>query len=306
MHVSGFIGTLTTLLAGGTVPLHDGFDLTSYVDGLLTHRPTLVCTHIDLLAQLVRAPGANADWFASLRGIYTGGDTVPGALQKDFLGLTGKAIAVGYGMTEAIWLTVEREPRLDRDGCIGTPVGGAQLRADPGTGELLVRGPMLMRGYWQDDELTRSTVVDGWLRTGDLGGVDADGTWWFHGRLKDVIVRRTSKITPGEVESAIDEHPAVAMAAVVAAPDADEGEVPVAFVVRRRSEQLSADDLVAFLLHRIAAYKVPARIHFLDALPLTASGKIAHRELREPATSRRISASSTPPPRRATERAGPR
>jgi long-chain acyl-CoA synthetase len=284
VHVSGFIGTLTTLLAGGTVPLHDGFDLTGYVDGLLTHRPTLVCTHIDLLAQLVRAPGANADWFASLRGIYTGGDTVPGALQKDFLGLTGKAIAVGYGMTEAIWLTVEREPRLDRDGCIGTPVGGAQLRADPETGELLVRGPMLMRGYWEDDELTRCTVVDGWLRTGDLGGVDADGTWWFHGRLKDVIVRRTSKITPGEVESAIDEHPAVAMAAVVAAPDADEGEVPVAFVVPRRGEQLSADDLVEFLLHRIAAYKLPARIHFLDALPLTASGKIAHRELREPAT----------------------
>jgi len=181
-------------------------------------------------------------------------------------------------------LTVEREPRLDRDGCIGTPVGGAQLRADPETGELLVRGPMLMRGYWQDDELTRSTVVDGWLRTGDLGAVDADGTWWFHGRLKDVIVRRTSKITPGEVESAIDEHPAVAMAAVVAAPDAEEGEVPVAFVVPRRGEQLSADDLVEFLLHRIAAYKVPARIHFLDALPLTASGKIAHRELREPAT----------------------
>jgi acyl-CoA synthetase (AMP-forming)/AMP-acid ligase II len=89
---------------------------------------------------------------------------------------------------------------------VGTPVGGAKLRADPETGELLVRGPMLMRGYWQDDELTRSTVVDGWLRTGDLGAVDADGTWWFHGRLKDVIVRRTSKITPGEVESAIDEH----------------------------------------------------------------------------------------------------
>jgi long-chain acyl-CoA synthetase len=223
VHVSGFIATLTTLLGGGTVALYDGFDLESYVAGLRTHRPALICTHIDLLAQLVRAPGAERDWFASLRGIYTGGDTVPAALQRDFLALTGKPITVGYGMTEAIWLTVEREPRLDRDGCIGRPVGGAELRVEPDSGEMLVRGPMLMQGYWNDPELTRRSLADGWLHTGDLGEVDADGVWWFRGRIKELIVRRTSKITPGEVESALDEHPAVAMAAVVAAPDEQEG-----------------------------------------------------------------------------------
>ena len=281
VHVSGFIGTLTTLLAGGRVALYDGFDLDTYVEGLHRHRPTLVCTHIDLLAQLVRDPRATADRFASLRGVYTGGDTVPAALQRDFLAVAGKPIAVGYGMTEAIWLTVERAPRLDRDGCIGTPVGGAELRADPATGELLVRGPMLMTGYWDDEPLTRASTTDGWLRTGDIGEVDDDGVWWFRGRIKDLIVRRTSKITPGEVESAIDEHPAVAMSAVVAAPDPDEGQVPVAFVVRRPGDDLTADALGAFLADRIAAYKIPARIHFRDALPLTASGKIAHHELQE-------------------------
>jgi long-chain acyl-CoA synthetase len=282
VHVSGFIATLTTLLAGGTVALYDGFRLDQYVAGLLAHRPTLICTHIDLLAQLVRAPDASRDWFSSLRGVYTGGDTVPAALQRDFMSVAGLPIGVGYGMTEAIWLTVEREPRLDRDGCIGRPVGGAELRADDETGELLVRGPMMMLRYWADDELTAATLRDGWLATGDLGSVDEDGVWWFTGRIKDLIVRRTSKITPGEVEAALDDHPAVAMAAVVAAPDPDEGQVPVAFVVVRHGMTATAGDLTDFLAERIARYKIPVRIHFLDGLPLTASGKIAHRELHEP------------------------
>lgn len=183
--------------------------------------------------------------------------------------------------------TVEREPRPERDGCIGTPVGGAQLRTDPRTGEVEVRGPMTMLGYWDDEQLTGETVRDGWLRTGDLATRDADGVWWFTGRIKDLIVRCTSKITPGEVESALEEHRAVAAAAVVAAADPEEGQVPVAFVVLRRGAAVSAAELVAFLGERIARYKLPVRVHFLDALPLTPSGKIAHRELREPGTGSR-------------------
>ncbi len=283
VHVSGFIATLTTLMAGGTVALQDGFEVDRYVAGLLRHRPTLVCTHIDILAQLVRAPGASAEWFSSLRGVYTGGDTVPAALQREFQELAGTPIAVGWGLTEAIWLTVVREPHPERDGCIGSPVGGAEVRADPATGELLVRGPMLMAGYWEDEALDHELMADGWLSTGDTGSRDGDGLWWFGGRIKDLIVRRTSKITPGEVEAAIEENAAVAACAVVAAPDTEEGQVPVAFVVSRRGVELSAADLLDFLRARIAAYKLPARVHFVDALPLTPSGKIARHELHETA-----------------------
>jgi long-chain acyl-CoA synthetase len=282
VHVSGFIATFTTLLAGGTVALYEGFDVERYVASLIEHRPTLICTHIDVLAQVVRAPGVRRDWFSSLRGVYTGGDTVPTPLQKEFLKIAGLPIGVGWGMTEAIWLTVVREPRLERDGCVGTPVTGVQVRTDETTGELLVRGPMVMLGYWEDESLTETTLAGGWLHTGDLGRQDADGIWWFDGRMKDLIVRRTSKITPGEVESALDLHPAVAMSAVVGAPDPDEGQVPVGFVVTRPGKVVSTEDLTAFLAERIAAYKIPARIHFRDHLPLTASGKIAHRELQEP------------------------
>jgi long-chain acyl-CoA synthetase len=281
MHVSGFIETLTTLLSGGTVALLDGFDPATFVAGLLEHRPTLLCTHIDVLAQLARAPGAQSSQWTSLRGVYTGGDTVPAALQRDFIALAGMPIGVGWGMTEAIWLTVNREPRLERDGCIGRPVGGAEVRADADTGELQVRGPMMMAGYWEDEALTRESMTRGWLRTGDIGSRDADGVWWFEGRIKDLIVRRTSKITPGEVESAIDQHPAVVASAVVAAPDPQEGQVPVAFVVSRKGCEVSANELTSFLRERIAEYKLPSRIHFLDALPLTASGKIAHHDLHE-------------------------
>jgi long-chain acyl-CoA synthetase len=282
VHVSGFIATFTTLMAGGTVTLHEGFDVERYVAAVIENRPTLVCTHIDVLAQVVRAPGARRDWFSSLRGVYTGGDTVPGALQKEFLEIAGLPIAVGWGMTEAIWLTIVREPRLERDGCVGTPVTGVQVRTDETTGELLVRGPMVMLGYWEDEPLTKTTLAGGWLHTGDLGRQDAGGVWWFVGRMKDLIVRRTSKITPGEVESALDQHAAVAMSAVVGAPDPDEGQVPVAFVVPRPGKIIAKEELTDFLAERIAAYKIPARIHFRDHLPLTASGKIAHRELREP------------------------
>lgn len=281
VHVSGFIATFSALLAGATVVLYDGFDPETYAQALTTHRPTLICTHVDVLAQLLHQPGVNRDWFSSLRGVYTGGDTVPHAVQREFGRVSGLPISVGYGMTEAIWLTVQREARTDGDACIGRPLRNVRLRVDEATGELLVSGPMVMQRYWADDGLTAATLVDGWLRTGDLARHDADGVWWFTGRIKDVIVRRTSKITPGEVEMALDQHPDVEMAAVVGAPDAEEGQVPVAFVVPRAGAQLTQEQLVAFLRDRIAAYKIPARIHLRASLPLTASGKVSRHDLRE-------------------------
>ncbi|MGB7359454.1 MAG: class I adenylate-forming enzyme family protein [Mycobacterium sp.] len=281
VHVSGFIATFTTLLAGGTVVLYDGFDTATYVRPLATYRPTLISTHVDVLAQLLRQPGISQDWFTSLRGVYTGGDTVPASVQREFVRVTGLPICVGYGMTEAIWLTVQREARSDRDGCIGRPVRGVRLRVDDATGELLVSGPMVMQRYWQDDELTAAMLVDGWFHTGDLAHQDTDGVWWFTGRIKDIIVRRTSKITLGEVEATLEQHPGVEIAAVVGVPDLEEGEVPVAFVVAQPNTILTVGELVAFLRERIADYKIPARIHLRPSLPLTATGKISRRDLTE-------------------------
>jgi long-chain acyl-CoA synthetase len=255
-------------------------------------RPTLICTHIDILARLIRWPGIERGDFASLRAVFTGGDKVPPTLQRQFIDKTGLPIQIGWGMTEAIWLTLCREPRFEAAECIGVPVGGAELRVtDPdgqdlptdAVGELRVRGPMVMQGYWRDPDASSASLEAGWLRTGDSGWRDADGLWWFATRLKELIVRNTSKISPGEVETALNEHPAVLASGVVGMADPNEGEVPVAYVVQDPERSTSEAELLTFLKGRIAQYKMPVRIEFLQSLPLTLSGKLDHRALREAA-----------------------
>jgi long-chain acyl-CoA synthetase len=289
VHVGGFIGSLSVLMGGGTVVLLDGYDEARFVATMRRWRPTLICTHLDFLSKLAHWPGICREDFASIRGVFTGGDRVPGAVQERFMATAGLPIQIGWGMTEAIWLTICREPQAGDDECIGRPIEGVQIRATDQdgrdlpadtVGELRVRGPMVMQGYWRNPEETAKALEDGWLRTGDSGWYSADGVWWFASRLKELIVRNTSKITPGEVEAAIDAHPAVAASGVVGAPDAEQGEVPVAFVVLEPGRTVDEAELLAFLQGRLAAYKVPASIRFVDDLPLTRSGKLDHLALK--------------------------
>lgn len=293
VHVSGFIDSLTILMGGGTAVLLDAFEEAHYIASMRRWRPTLICTHIDLLVKLMHWPDIKREDFASLRGVFTGGERVATAWQKQFIELTGLPIQVGWGMTGAIWLTICREARFDRDGCIGRPVANVELRVtDPAghdlppgeVGELRIRGPMVMQRYWEDPAETARALEAGWLRTGDSGWRDAKGNWWFAARLKELIVRNTSKITPGEVEAALNENEAVDEAGVVGIPDPDEGEVPVAFVVLKPGKAASEAELMTFLEGRIARYKIPARIRFLDTLPLTRSGKLDHLALKALAT----------------------
>ncbi|MCI0600828.1 MAG: fatty acid--CoA ligase family protein, partial [Beijerinckiaceae bacterium] len=186
--------------------------------------------------------------------------------------------------------TVCRDPGDERQGCIGRPMGGVEIRVagEDGrplgageTGEFWLKGPMVMREYWRDPDATARVFVNGWFRTGDCGSLDADGNYWFAARIKDIIVRNTAKLTPGEVEAALDLHPDVQTAAVIGVPDPNEGEVPVAFVVPELGRSPDAEALTRFLGTRMASYKIPARYYFLSALPLTRSGKIDHKALRE-------------------------
>ncbi|MCI0466555.1 MAG: acyl--CoA ligase [Beijerinckiaceae bacterium] len=289
VHPSGFIATFSVLSRGGTIGLLSGFDEASYIAGLRSIAPGLIVTHIDILAKLLRAPEIRREDFAALRGVYTGGDVVPPALQRQFLAFTGLPIQVGWGMTEAIWLTVCRDPGAERQGCIGRPASGVEIRisgedghalGDGETGEFWVKGPMVMREYWRDPEATARAFDNGWFRTGDSGSRDADGNYWFAARIKDIIVRNTAKLTPGEVEAALSQHPGIKYAAVIGVPDPDEGEVPAAFIVPEPDRLPSAEALTRFLESRIARYKIPARYYFLSALPLTRSGKIDHNALR--------------------------
>lgn len=289
VHVSGFIASLSVLMRCGTVVLLDTYDEARYVATLRRWHPTLICTHNDVFAKLSRWPDIRREDFGALRGVYAGGERVSEELQERFGGLTGLSIQVGWGMTEAIWLTICREPRCGTDECIGRPIDGVALRVtDPDghelsigeVGEFRVRGPMVMQGYWRDPEETAKAMEGGWLRTGDSGWRDAGGDYWFSARIKDLIVRNTSKITPGEVEAALNAHDSVAASGVVGVPDREEGQVPVAFVVLVPGHEIDEPELLDFLRSRIAQYKIPARVNFVDSLPLTRSGKLDHLALR--------------------------
>jgi len=293
-HMGGWIEAFPVLWRGGTVVLERELDETRFYENLRSWRPTILGGHVDHFWQIVRHPGARRDDFASLEVVFTGGDELPLALQRAFLDLAGRPILVGWGMTEAIWLTIARTPELERRGFLGKPVAEVELRvadvdegragrevAEGATGELWVRGPMVTPGYWRRPEADRAVLVDGWLRTGDTGLRDARGDYWFTGRRKQIIERNSENITPGEIEQALYRHPAVAEAAAFGVPDPDEGQVPIAYVRFADGRTAAEDELKAFLATQIALFKVPARILPIERMPLTHSGKLDHKALAE-------------------------
>jgi long-chain acyl-CoA synthetase len=287
-HMGGWIEVFPLLWRGAAVVLEPEFDAGRFLEGLRRWRPTVTGAHVDHLWQIVRHPEAQREDFASLDTVFTGGDELPIPLQRSFMALTGMPIEVGWGMTEAIWLTIARTPELRRRGYMGEAVDRVVLRvvgrdgtdvARGDSGELWVRGPMVSPGYWDRPEANDEVFVDGWLRTGDTGLQDESGHYWFTGRVKQIIERNSENITPGEIEQALYRHPAVSEAGAFGVADPVEGQVPIAYVVFTPGQQATEDDLKRFLASQIAAFKIPARILPIDHLPLTHSGKIDHAAL---------------------------
>jgi long-chain acyl-CoA synthetase len=224
------------------------------------------------------------------RYFYCGGDSVSAALQESFAQAMGPALEV-YGSTEIAPVTWNRAGTPFHCS-IGLPGAQMSLRlvgrdgreVSQGTvGEISVRGPHLMTGYWRDPEATASAVVDGWFRTGDLAWQGESGEYYFAGRLKEVIIRGGSNISPQEVEAALYDHPAVMEAGVIGCPDALWGETVVAYVALRPGLSVTESELIGHARERVADYKTPERIFFLDHLPKGPSGKILRRALREAA-----------------------
>ncbi|RME10045.1 MAG: long-chain fatty acid--CoA ligase, partial [Ardenticatenia bacterium] len=202
----------------------------------------------------------------------------------------GVAFKTGYGLTEAgpnnFWLPPEDVQR--KVGAVGFPLMHVETRivADDGrdceageVGELLIRGPHVIPGYWNRPDATASTIVDGWLHTGDLAHCDEEGYTYIVGRKKDVIISGGENIYPAEVESVMLGHPAVSEAALIPVPDPKWGEVGRAVVVCRAGQSLTAEALLAWLRERLAGYKVPKSVVFVDELPKTGAGKVDKQAL---------------------------
>ncbi|MEV6738899.1 AMP-binding protein [Streptomyces sp. NPDC051104] len=216
----------------------------------------------------------------------------PVQVLRDFEAAFGCVVLEGYGLSETS--PVASFSRLDaprKPGSIGTPIRGVRMRVvDDGgnevpqgeTGEILIRGHNVMKGYWQRPEATATAIRNGWLHTGDLGRVDQDGYFWIVGREKDMINRGGYKVFPREVEDVLYEHPAVADAAVIGLPNPDLGEEIGAAVVLTPGAATTAEELRDYVKRQVAAYKYPRKVWIVDALPKGPTGKILKREIVPP------------------------
>jgi acyl-CoA synthetase (AMP-forming)/AMP-acid ligase II len=244
----------------------------------------------ELTEQVIAAAGRYD--LSSLRCAYVGGDKAPLATLERFRETLGFEATECCGMSECGTYTTNPPFGPKRPGSIGTPMPGAQVRIDgaarPGDqGEILLRSPGMMQGYWKDPEATARALRGGWLHTGDLGWMDEDGYLWYTGRSKFVIVRGGSNISPLEVEEALNAHPGVQQSAAIGVPDHKLGQRVAAYAVTRQGQgpPPSSEELRSFVAGRLAAYKVPEVIVLLPSLPTTGMGKIDRTALQRRAES---------------------
>jgi long-chain acyl-CoA synthetase len=217
---------------------------------------------------------------------------MPVEVMRGFEKAFGCKVLEGYGLSETSPVASFNHPDRDRKpGSIGTPIQGVEMRvvdddgedvAQGGVGEIAIRGHNVMKGYWQRPDATADVLdADGWFRTGDMATVDEDGYFFIVDRKKDMIIRGGYNVYPREIEEVLYEHPAVSEAAVVGVPDDAMGEEVGAAVVLRA--EADVEDIRLFVKDRVAAYKYPRRIWFLDELPKGPTGKILKREIKPPA-----------------------
>jgi long-chain acyl-CoA synthetase len=271
-------------------------DLDDLLDTIAKTRPTAfsgVPTLFNALVQHPRVRAGKVD-FSSIKVCFSGAAPLLAETKRRFEELTGGRIVEGYSLTEAMLAcAVNPVEGTNKIGSVGMPLPDVEMRiVDPASGaglpagevgEVLIRAPQLMAGYWDDPEETAATVraSDGqrWLHTGDLGYLDDDGYLFIVDRIKDLIKTHGYQVWPREIEEVLASHPAVAEVGVAGVPDEAKGEVAKAWVVLRPGQQVGAEELRAFCRERLAPYKVPARVEFRAELPKSMVGKVLRRAL---------------------------
>jgi long-chain acyl-CoA synthetase len=276
---------------GGSLVLMRRFDAAGVLANVERYRVTFLTGAPPMFIRWMAMPELRSFDLTSLRIVTCGAAPLAATVLREFEDATGVRISESYGLTEAGPTTHSNSNgAVDKIGSVGPPaplvesrlVGPDGRDVAPGEpGEIAVRSPSLMLGYWRNPQATADTIRDGWLFTGDVATVDADGYYTIVDRLKDMISAGGYKIWPREIEDMLATHPAVSEVAVVGMPDDDLGERPAAFVVARPGATVSAADLLAFASANLAAYKRPAHIEIVDSLPRLTTGKVLRRDLRE-------------------------
>ncbi|NMH98772.1 AMP-binding protein [Pseudonocardia acidicola] len=296
-HVSGFEDcVLPVLMSGGHAVMMRSTGLTiDTIVGVLQHHR---CTDVFLLPatiyQWMSWPELDRVDVPELRRVVTGGSPILGwAVDKIRTRFPQVRMEQAYGLTEGGAMTSVMDPeRLDdHRTSVGRPLPLTEVKiVDPATleelpadtdGELWTRSPSVCGVYWGKPEATAETFVDGWCRTGDLARITADGYIYIIGRVKDMILSGGENIYPAEIENILADHPAIQESAVIGVPDAKWDETPCAAIVLNDGHSLTSDEVIAYCRERLAGYKRPRYVVFVDALPRNASGKILKRRLRE-------------------------
>jgi fatty-acyl-CoA synthase len=280
-HCGGWnVQPLLSWWKGATVVLERSFDAARCLALIEEKQITTMMGVPAVYLFMSQDPSFEQADLSSLRRAVVGGAPMPEALLETWRE-RGVAIVQGYGLTEAApnVLCLPPEDATRRLGSAGKPYPYVEVDVS-GAGELLVRGPNVFAGYWRNPQATAETVVDGWLHTGDVVERDDEGYFWIRGRLKDMFISGGENVYPAEVEAVLHEHPAVADAAVVGVPDERWGEVGIAAVMLAAGTAATEEELLEHCRARLARFKVPKGVRFLDELPRSAMGKVLKDELR--------------------------
>jgi long-chain acyl-CoA synthetase len=291
-HVYGNVVINGTLMVGGTVVLMERFDPAAALDLIARHGATLFEGVPAMYALMLDAPALADARLSTLTRSTVGGQTIAESVIEAWERRTGAPLIELWGMTELSGLGTTHALHAPKvNGSIGVSLPGVEVRAvsmEDGHsevasgehGELVVRGPIVMMGYYNNAEATAATIdPDGWLHTGDVATHDGLGHFFVVDRLKDMILTGGYNVYPAEIERVLIDHPTVALVAVGREDDRVKGEVAHAYVVPAAGASVDPDELIAYCRTRLAAYKVPKAVHFVESLPTTSSGKLMRRQL---------------------------
>lgn len=296
-HTGGWnLLTLPLIFAGGRLLLDRGFDPQEILDWIPKHRITMLFGAATMYHMMEQLPSFAKTDLSSLECVMSGAAACPRPVMEPFWD-RGTVFVQGMGITEGgpnnlfmPWKRLSWETMKAKWRSVGIPFmycqakvvdeEGHQTKPDE-LGELLLSGPVVFSGYWQNEKATADTLIDGWVHTGDIAAVDADGFFYIMDRKKDMFISGGENVFPVEVEAVLSTHPKVSEVAVIGVPDDKWGEVGKAFIVPRPGHNPTPEELAQFLQGKIARYKIPKHYTLTDSLPKSGVGKILKRVLRE-------------------------
>jgi long-chain acyl-CoA synthetase len=288
-HVFGQNAIMNTAFAAGaTIVLQRRFDPEQTVATIARQHVTMLHAVPTVYITLLNS-NVDANHLASVRYYFSAAATLPTEIGSRWHQKYGRAVAEGYGLSETSPYATYNHVRRHKPGSVGTPIENVDVRVlDPddnpvasGTwGEICIKGPNVMLGYWNRPEESAQALRGGWFHSGDIGYVDAEGYVFLVDRVKDMINSAGFKVWPREVEEVLYAHGAIKECAVVGLPDQLKGEIPAVFVVLQEGATLCVDELIDYCRRNLATYKIPRHVEFVAGLPKNATGKILKRELR--------------------------